>query len=138
MPDPKTTEVTLTNKSEDGPRSFWAADGSNKILRPGESWTGTVLEAELKDLSPDLAQNDEEVATAGLAGGDDTGAGNAAGSGPAAGAVQLEADTLARNNSLKELQEIAKKEEVAVESDDNKQDLALKIARARAGVTTES
>lgn len=167
MADPKRVNVeNLTNYGE-GPRSFFAADGQAQLLRPGESYSGDILEAEHRALSPDL-----RAATDGEASGTD--AGGAAIERPSldgmtrdgliaqarlegfttiadqpgldaedireaievarstqAAEADAEAAQLAKDNTRAELVELAASEGVAIESDDNKADIAAKIIQAR-------
>lgn len=151
MPDnrdnrPARSTVNLTNVG-DGPRSFFDADGGSRILRPGESFEGEVLDADLKDLSGDLKRDasDKETAEAGKPtpppspppGGDTTGAGYAAG-GENAARIQESAEALAAGNTRDQLLQIAKDEGVSIESDANKPAIAIAIARKRAGIAPEA
>lgn len=60
---PKATAIKLTNDGE-GPRSFFNAKGEPVVLRPGESFEGDILAADVADLSSDLRQGDEPEAEA--------------------------------------------------------------------------
>lgn len=137
MADPAKKKVTLTNNAE-GPRSFFAADGTQKILRSGESFEGEVLEAELKDLNPDIVQGKAAAKKAAAKaddadGGKGGGAADAAKLAEAAEAISKEAEELAEKNDEAALRQIAADEKVAgVTADDKKADIALKIAQQRA------
>lgn len=61
---PSTTKVSLTNSAE-GPRSFFDADRNQHILRPGESWEGSILAADKGDLSSDLTGGGGEAKASG-------------------------------------------------------------------------
>jgi hypothetical protein len=140
MAEPKKVKKSLFNSGA-GPRTFYQADGTARTLRPGEEWTGELLDAEFKDLSADLkTPRPKAEARAPTPEGAGGGAGGSGGSdGPNAAelavTIQNEAEALVKANEEDELRAIAEKEEVkGIEGDDNKNDIALKIVRKRHGL----
>ena len=132
---PATVKVKLTNTGA-GPRSFFTAEGENRILRHGESWEGEILKADQKDLSSDLAQGDKAAAEALAAqgeGADVSDADRAAAA--AAQAIQQAATELVKANTRPQLVTLAETEKVEIEGDDNKEQIALKIAQKRAAAS---
>ena len=134
---PSRTKVSLYN-SGSGPRSFFSAERSQVVLRPGEEWNGEIFSADEEDLSADLTTPRDEIESREAAqlralGQDQQGPGYAAGGEGNADEISLLAETLARDNTLDELRDIAKDEEVEVEGDANEQATAIAIARKRLG-----
>lgn len=134
---PKRVKKTLFNSAA-GPRSFFDADGSSQIIRPGDEWTGEVLDAEFKTLSPELTtprakieaaatEHSPEPAPAGAPS-------EAEKAAELADRIANDAEALVKANDEKALRALAEAEKVDVEGDDNKNDLALKIVRKRLGV----
>lgn len=164
----KTQNIKLTNTGA-GPRTFFGPNGEAHVLRPGQTFEGDILEADVASLSADLVQGDVEGDPAPAADVQDFGdypdlanltrpallevarrEGYAAlaASGPEvsdddlrdaiqnardddAARMQEEAGKLVADNTAEQLRKIAADEGVAVESDDNKSDLARKIVEGR-------
>jgi len=154
MADPKTVEATFTNNGR-GPRTFFSTEGQVHLL-PGQSWTGNVLEAE-RDALPDLVGagdndssiheypsldglNREQLLSVAADEGYTSMSADASAEDIRA-AIEHARETNAgmkgdlddlNGKSRAALLKIAEKEGVAVETDDNRDQLALKIAEARA------
>lgn len=136
MAEPKKTKRNLYNSGA-GPRTFHDAEGNARTLRPGEEWSGPVLDAEWKDLSADLTTprpKAEAAAGEGGEAGGGSGGTSEADAAALASRIQNDAEALVKANEEAELRTIAEKEKVDVKADDDKNDIALKIVRKRLGV----
>lgn len=120
---------TFTNRGQ-GPRSFFDAEGVGHVLRPGETYTGTI-QGDRDDLSGDLVKGKGEApapATAPASPNPTTTL-----TGKALQAVQDEAEKLAADNDRDALVKIAADENVDGITDElEPADIALRIATARA------
>lgn len=130
MAEPKNARKTIYNTA-DGPRSVIGSDGMAHVVPAGGSVEGEFSSGELGALHPDLTTTKPKDAPE---------AAPAPGTNPdatadaQAKAVEELATQLDNGNTRPELLKLAEAEKVEVESDDNKAQLALKIAQARLNV----
>lgn len=131
MADVKTVRKTVFNTA-DGPRSIVDSDGNTRVIGPGDSTEATFTQGELDNLHPDLSTTAPkpapapEPAPAGSTNTDAT-------ADDQARAIEELATSLANANDIPALQAMAKADKVKFETDDNKDQLALKIAQKRLG-----
>lgn len=123
-------EATLYNTA-DGPRSVIDADGNARVVGPGDSVTADFTAGELGSLHPDLSTSKPKDAPEAPSESPSTPSDQTADE--QAHAIEELATTLQNGNTRDELLAMADAEKVAIETDDNKAQLALKIAQARLG-----